>query len=342
MNKVLSILLFVFSTMFIFEDNAEAASRCKNGVTITYSIPESIEFTYEDFNDLSRVLYTLRPTSIIGECKKSGKYSSEYLYIVNQLSRPATDCGNNKEHIVVNDPENLLKYEVNSCSGIIALSQDNSTNASSVTPSVWSENMGITDSTGMGVRLIKPPKPGVTLVNPGFMFSGNYYSILGGYKSTLEKENVTIIMPNQLKLVYKATCRASVHDIDFETQHAETILEFSEGIEKIININLNCHETLPSYTITIIPDNGVADESIGTIKTIDNPTIGYRLTWDNNEVAKAGSAVSFGKPIIPRKRPSSPYFSIPIKVNPIAFVKSYNEVQTGPATATITIKLTYN
>lgn len=340
MNKVLSIPLIVFSSIITFVGNAEA-SRCR-GITITYSLPESFVFTYEDFNDTSKILYTLRPSSVIGQCKKSDsdKYPNQYLYIVQQARKPSSDCGANKENYSVQDSTSLLQYDVSSCSGMIALSMDNGSNAASVTPSNWSESNEITNSAGMGVRLVKPLKPGVTTVDPSFMLSGNYYSMLGVYAKSAEKENISIIMPKELKLIYKATCRASVNDVDFGEQHVEDIM--MGKIEQLIKIDINCHETLPSYTISVTPDNGIEDSSIGTIKTADNPTVGYQLSWGDDKVAKNSSAVSFGQTIIPRKRPDSPDFTIPIRVAPKLFTNNMDKINAGNATASITIQLTYN
>lgn len=331
MNKVLGIPLIVFSLIITFANNAEAA-RCK-GVTLTYSFPEKFEYTYNDVNNISGPLITeLKPT-VLGQCKKSNKELDQQLYLIGYSTKPTSDCNGGKNPFTITDLANVLQYKANTCSGIIALSWENSTGISTVTPSSWSKNSEITDFIGISLREGERLQPGVTIVNTSFLRPANFASMLNGDPKTVERENITFNMPDQIKLIYKATCKASVNDVDFLEQYTDNF----NNLEKDITIRIDCHETLPSYKISLSSDYGVAESNSGYIKS-NNDMVGFELKWGDDQVKAKGEAVSFGETIT-AKNPTSPNLTIPIKVKPVLFG---DKIKQGDVEAAVTIKLTYN
>lgn len=332
MNKVLGIPLIVFSLIITFANNAEAAARCK-GVTLTYSFPTKFEYTYNDIDSsLQQINIELNPT-VSGECKKSNKELDQQLYLIGYNTRPRSNCNGNKDPFTITDPTKVLQYKANTCSGIIALSWENSIGGSSVTPSYWSRNSEITDF--LGISLTKRPEPGETIVNTNFLKPAYFGSMLNGDPKTVERENITFNMPDQIKLIYKATCKASVDDVDFGRQFVDSI----SLLEKTINIKIQCHEILPSYKITVGSKYGIETTNPGHIKS-NNDNIGFELTWDDNQVKTKGEHVSFGEKIS-AKKPTSQNLTIPIKVKPVLYGNSGN-AKLGKINAVVNIDLTYN
>ncbi len=347
MNKLLSFSLGVYFTITLFPGNAEAAPRCQNpGLTITYSIPELIEINSID--DIKERKFTFQPTAITGRCRN--RVANTPLHIVDTIQGiklPGSKDSCNKDYTY--SPKSIYPNHIfavvnnyQTC-GVIPIAVDNTGVIGWATPSISQVTSELGDTLrGEFVFNNYPKKPGITYADTNFIFpSKQFYSIQGQDFSTLERETVNISIPDRIKIIYRASCSASVNDVDFGRQKSTEIFN-NKIAPKQIKIQLECQPLTPHYTVSLIPENGVHETLKGVIKTADNDTVGYKLTWADNTLQQANNAVEFNRVLMPTSIPEVEKTIIPIDIHPVALVNRMDQIKSGAATTTITIKLTYN
>ncbi|WP_234413553.1 hypothetical protein [Providencia alcalifaciens] len=106
-----------------------------------------------------------------------------------------------------------------------------------------------------------------------------------------------------------------------------------------MTIAITCDATLASYTMALTSADGV-DATKSILKTKQNTTIGYQLTWKTAEMAAINTPVLVdGVAKAPVTKPTTPNVSIPINVKPVLLGTTGSP---GAASTALNIKLTFN
>ncbi|WP_272691100.1 spore coat protein U domain-containing protein [Providencia sp. PROV116] len=309
---------FYLMTLWILLVSFDAsAARCRN-VSLKYNFPAQIDITNKKVGDQ---LYTFGnpgvPLMITGQCLRAtsgaGNTNGQYIYLVDKFGASPSTCPNGT-------------IDKNSSDGILRFRSTGSCNNSSwlLVLDYKTSGAGYTNLSGAGggtdsgiVYLQKKPPPGKTVVNPTYMLTRNFYSRIGPFTNTMQKETVSFSAPTSMTLINNASCAVSVNDVAFGDQTA-TSVQSNTIASKTININFTCNAVLPAYTISFSGRDGGAPNN-GIISVKDNSSVGYQLTWGNGTVKPANSAVvTNGMPITPNTKPTTNNFTVPVIVKPVA------------------------
>lgn len=184
---------------------------------------------------------------------------------------------------------------------------------------------------------LKNKKPGVTIVDFGSMFK-KLYSFYG-WSYFWEPSNVTLSIPAPLKITYVASCKASLENIAFPG--SPTASDIIKGVSpQKGNIRIDCDGALPSYTIKISSPKGSHGSPINGIINSDNTTVGYQLTWADNQISTGN--VQLDSILRPTRLPTNASFVIPINVRPVSLVNNIKDIISGPANSTLRVDLKFN
>lgn len=170
-----------------------------------------------------------------------------------------------------------------------------------------------------------------------FLCTASLFSIYAN--ATSFATNVTGgTVTSNINMTVKASCAASVADIDFGEQSVSDIKN-GKVVEKPMTIAITCDATLASYTMALTSADGV-DATKSILKTKQNTTIGYQLTWKTAEMAAINTPVLVdGVAKAPVTKPTTPNVSIPINVKPVLLGTTGSP---GAASTALNIKLTFN
>ncbi|MGJ3355900.1 MULTISPECIES: fimbrial protein [Providencia] len=312
-----------------------SAARCRN-VSLKYNFPAQIDITSKNVGDQ---LYTFgvpgSPISFTGECLRAtsgaGNTNGDFIYIVDKFGASPATCP--KSTTDKNSPDGYLRYRSTaSCNNTAWL----------LLADYKKVGAGYTALAGPGggtdsgiVYLAKKPPPGKITVNPTYMLTRNFYSRIGEYSNTLQKETVGFSAPTSMTLINNASCAVSVNDVAFGNQTA-TDVKANVIAGKTINVAFTCNGVLPAYTLSFSGRDGANNANSGIINVKDNSSVGYQFTWGNNTVKPVNSAVVVnGVAISPNTKPTTNSFTIPITVKPVA-------LSTQPIPGLVNTALTIN
>lgn len=310
---------FYFMTLWILLMSFDASSaRCRN-LSLKYNFPAQIDITNKKVGDQ---LYTFGqpgvPLVIAGQCMRAtsgaGNTNGNYIYIIDKFGAGPSVCPNGGT-IDKTSSDGILRYRstgsCNNSSWLLVLDYK-------IAGSGYTNLVGAGGGTDSGiVYLQKKPPAGKTVVNPTYMLTRNFYSRIGQYSTTEQKETVSFSAPTSMTLVNNASCAVSVNDVAFGDQTA-TNVQSNTIASKTININFTCNTVLPAYTISFSGRDGGSPNS-GIISVKDNSSVGYQLTWGNGTIKPANSAVvTNGITITPNTKPTTNNFTVPVIVKPVA------------------------
>lgn len=145
---------------------------------------------------------------------------------------------------------------------------------------------------------------------------------------------------SNITLTYTPTCSASVDDVPFPGAPTASAIVARSVTPRTATVRVECDDILPKYTVKVSSPKGTHNASDGIIRS-DNATVGYQLTWDNGQVAAAGSNVQLDSVLTPATLPSASTFTLPINVRPVGLVPQ-DDITAGQANSAIRVDLTFN
>lgn len=311
---------FYLMTLWVLLMSFDAsAARCRN-LSLKYNFPAQIDITNKKVGDQ---LYTFGnpgvPLVVSGQCLRAtsgtGNTNGNYIYIVDKFGTAPSVCPNGGT-VDKNSSDGILRFRsTGSCSNsswILVLDYK-------TTGSGYTNLVGAGGGTDSGVvYLQKKPPPGKTVVNPTYMLKRNFYSRIGQYSTTEQKESVAFSAPTSMTLVNNTSCAVTVNDVAFGDQTA-TDVKANAIAGKTINVAFTCNGLLPAYTLSFSGRDGANNANSGIINVKDNSSVGYQFTWGNSTVKPVNSAVVVnGAAITPNSKPTANNFTIPITVKPVA------------------------
>ncbi|EAR9301724.1 hypothetical protein KHA76_003628 [Salmonella enterica subsp. houtenae serovar 44:z36,[z38]:-] len=328
-------ILVLFTLWGLLLPKESPAARC-TGVTVHFNIPDEISITGKKVGDI--ILDFEKITTISGSCKKENTSITEgqYLYLVDRIKQPTPPgnwCG-----------DDSVFSEI-SPDGIVRLLDQPSCGQSLIYYGLF-RNLaqgagGVLSPFNHNKLLLNKKIPGRTKINPLFFIRNDFVSLIGGYPDSLQSEFVAISGVKDIDLVYTPSCSARLENVVFPEQTSSAIQSGTVTPQQA-SINVSCDDILPKYTVKISSPRGIPDDKTptdGIIKS-DNPSVGYRLTWGDNQVGTGN--VALNSALTPARLPSTSNFSLPIDIRPVSLVPKVEDIISGPSGSSIQVDLTFN
>lgn len=214
---------------------------------------------------------------------------------------------------------------------------------------VWIPSTTVDYQYGVPTKItLRTKNPGVTIVNYSDLhgdFANANVGAANGYEYYYDQDihPVAISFTTNtatLRLINRASCSASVNDVTFTSSPTARAISAGEVDPIAANIALTCNAVLPAYTIKVSSPSGTNGDSTNGVIKSENDTIGYSLTWGDNQVASGD--VQLDTTLTPATLPTQSSFQIPINVRPVSLVSSASQITSGPANSTINIELRFN
>lgn len=191
--------------------------------------------------------------------------------------------------------------------------------------------------------VLKRKRPGLTVVRLSHIFgtgiSNNILTAYNNFSLHLGRESGNIgFGRDELRLIYRPTCSASVNNVDFGNLNVSDI----NRVTKQAYVDIDCNDLLLAYSIKISSVKGSDNNGIFS----ENDTVGYRLTWgDLNgtglEPSLSDKQIELNNELYNRNDPTNTSFRIPINITPVSRLSFGNDIKPGKADSVINIELQF-
>ncbi|EKG5019305.1 hypothetical protein U8296_004465 [Salmonella enterica] len=333
LNILRVLALGIWSTLLPMGESL--AARC-SGVAINFNVPDEINIVGKKVGDV--ILDFKNITSVSGSCTKENTSitGGQYIYLADRIKQPAPSggwCGSDSGFSEVSSDGVVSIFNSWTCSQSLIYY--------GYLPNLSQGAGGALTSYNHSQLRLNKKVPGRITFNPFFFMRNDFVSQIGGYPNTLQSESVAVSGIKNITLVYTPTCSASVDDVTFPGTPAARAIAAGTVTPRTAAVRVTCDDILPKYTIKVSSPKGTHGNPADGVIRSDNATVGYRLTWDKDQVAAANSNVQLNSVLTPVNTPSTSTFTLPINVRPVGLV-SLDNIEAGPASSAIQIDLTFN
>lgn len=328
--SAVSLLLLGAGGLLLPIGQANAAERCSN-VTYHLEYPDKINLVGKKIGDTIGNI----TTTFTGSCLK-GVFTGGYVISVSStLGYP--DPGGQ-------GPLGTGGYKVFDPTGSFSIQSGSFGNNTirltyaGMTASGWMDIKG----SRVWPMILEKKIPGKTSIPIGQMYTNQgFYLIDWGVAFPLTNVIGTGNFGGSIELTYTPTCSASVNDVTFPGTPTPSAIAAGTVTPQTATVSVTCDDILPKYTVKVSSPNGTQGGATDGVIKSNNPTVGYRLSWKEGQVANAGSNIQLDSVLTPATLPTQSTFTLPISVKPVALVPQ-GSITAGPANSAVKIDLTFN